>query len=672
MTENQAVRVLEKADKFQKAVNNRKQAERDLRKSPNEKTIKKFGDAAEVENQANNDLMDTLADITPRGIWETLRVTMQGNLLTPISQVANITGNLSMLPARGAASAVARSADAIWAAVTGGKRSFGNFNLSEGASGSLEGLEQSIEGLVDPGAATDSLKGEVQRGFRPLRAWATILHDADAPTKLKIEKAIEGTFGVPAEVMFRALNVGDKPFRRAAEAMYLNEQADLKGLEGADRTAFVLAPDAKSKREAKEAGDRAVFAQETALSRTVERTLGAIREVHPGLNFAVRTVMPYVRTPAGIITETMMYVVPDVTGVIGVYQLIKGRRKEGLNNLGKAAVGKTVWLVAGALIEKGLLGPGADDEADKRNLQYEIHPPNTLNVSGLERALDGGSPEPRTGDTFVRYEKMGVIGAIFHIASNNSREDNEAMLKGEFAADQPRGVLQDLTGVMALARFAVDQSFLAGTASLMKALTTPGQEEMWLANYFNTVTAIPVPNTVMSMARAKREFIPDARDETWTGRLKKQWDSKLAGIGFDEPDLPLKRNLWGNPIPQTPESANPVVYNMFDVFKTRDLEDKPVSLEVYKLYHETGNASAIPNPPARTLQFRGQSLKLTPEQYDRFSQLVGQERHRMAEAVVLDPRYIPLDSLTRINVLSKQYSRGYSRGKALFLQELGQ
>ena len=58
----------------------------------------------------------------------------------------------------------------------------------------------------------------------------------------------QGTFGVPAEVMFRMLSFGDTPFRKYFEDKNLYEQAKALGLEGeALETDFLKHPATKER-----------------------------------------------------------------------------------------------------------------------------------------------------------------------------------------------------------------------------------------------------------------------------------------------------------------------------------------------------------------------------------------------------------------------------------------
>ena len=68
---------------------------------------------------------------------------------------------------------------------------------------------------------------------------------------------------------------------------------------------------------------------------------------------------------------------------------------------------------------------------------------------------------------------------------------------------------------------------------------------------------------------------------------------------FDEglESIPVRVNWKGEPIKQTPEGADPVMYNLFDVTKARRAESDPVSNEIYRLYAETDQLSDVVSTP---------------------------------------------------------------------------
>ena len=61
---------------------------------------------------------------------------------------------------------------------------------------------------------------------------------------------------------------------------------------------------------------------------------------------------------------------------------------------------------------------------------------------------------------------------------------------------------------------------------------------------------------------------------------------------------------------------------------------------------------------------------MTPEQYDRYSQLVGFYRRVLAERVYMSGQYNQSGDEVRLRLLQSAYERGLSAGKQVFLSEM--
>ena len=94
-------------------------------------------------------------------------------------------------------------------------------------------------------------------------------------------------------------------------------------------------------------------------------------------------------------------------------QMGNGEYTEASKTLTKVMVGQAVSTTALYLISQGLLSGSVDWEDDeKTNLMYDTFPPNSINVSGLRRLLNGEDPSPQAGDEFRSYQTLGVFGTI--------------------------------------------------------------------------------------------------------------------------------------------------------------------------------------------------------------------------------------------------------------------
>jgi hypothetical protein len=89
------------------------------------------------------------------------------------------------------------------------------------------------------------------------------------------------------------------------------------------------------------------------------------------------------------------------------------------------------------------------------------------------------------------------------------------------------------------------------------------------------------------------------------------------------------------------------------------------------LWRRTGEEKAIPSLPLPNLEVRGVKYeRMTPEQYDRYAQLVGFYRRTLSEKIYMSGAFAQGDDKARLKLLGEAYSRGQRMGKYKFLQEL--
>jgi hypothetical protein len=133
--------------------------------------------------------------------------------------------------------------------------------------------------------------------------------------------------------------------------------------------------------------------------------------------------------------------------------------------------------------------------------------------------------------------------------------------------------------------------------------------------------------------------------------------------------MTVKRGLWGEPIPETPEGRDAILYHFFDITKAQQVTDDPVAIEIYKLWRNSNDASVIPSPVGKTVTFAKETYALTPEQRDRFAELVGQSRRQFADSIIENPNWNDLSDELKIQTLAEVYRKGMELGKAQFLSE---
>ena len=158
------------------------------------------------------------------------------------------------------------------------------------------------------------------------------------------------------------------------------------------------------------------------------------------------------------------------------------------------------------------------DEDEEKNLAYDQFPPNSINITGLQRFMSGGDPAKQADDRFVSYTKLGVMGAI--IGAIVKGADKEELKGRDYnAMNFPIHALQDSFGVGAFSSIAymMDQSFLQGMNTLVDVISSADATdfeknfENWFRTTFQAVSATVFPNTLSAIYRGTREYLPDTR-----------------------------------------------------------------------------------------------------------------------------------------------------------------
>ena len=181
------------------------------------------------------------------------------------------------------------------------------------------------------------------------------------PTKIdsqRVKLFVQGTLGIPAEIMFRLLSVGDTPFRRMFEGIELYEQANELGLEGEARDNYIKYPGKRAQQIAESRGRRITFQEETPASRAADEFVGILERLFDGIpfmdgKFLLGTFIPCRRTPANILYETHL-AAPPVAVARAYNAMSNGDGKEASQNIDEALIGGMASTTAMMLIKEGL------------------------------------------------------------------------------------------------------------------------------------------------------------------------------------------------------------------------------------------------------------------------------------------------------------------------------
>ena len=721
MSQTQSEKLTDIAGRFIKAGSVVKDLRDQIESEYSKETESKLEKATKELDKVTRELNKFTSIIVPKKIMDLLSTTIQGNLLTPISQVTNVGANLFQI----ATSIPTRGFETLFSKITskfsGGKsRSFKYslmaipYAIKQGGVGVAEAINTIIMG----GASADKI---VHTGFLPTAAFLAAISDTKFAAMVnkalgkevikgdvlaqmangkiavsdRLKSLYEGVFGVAPEIMFRFLALGDKPFSRFAEGMEVYQQAAKLGLKGVALKNYVKYPNKKQQREITEAGRRLTFQQDSTIATGFFGATNWLEKqgsVGKAVAFALKITMPYVKTPANIFTETLKFAVPGIGMASALVNFQKKDMSSGASDLAKAATGQILVMVANKLIASGLVSGAFDDEdEDERSLKYLKFPPMSINRSGLSRLLNGEDPEYRDGDVFIRYDKFGipgmVIGARVTSIKNNlteakNQEDGYYIGENDKGLFEPFSKVFDELGVgLGTIQFLNSQSFLTGANSLLSVLSGEADEydvDKWFENTFRSLSAIPLPNTLSSIHRSVREYMPNIR----TNSVEKKFEYILKDRLFDTDRIPIKIDLLGNKIPQTPEGADEWIFNMLDFTKKQKSRDQLVLNEIYRLYELQEQSDVIPGFPQRLKKIPTRhpetGAKVTgwnPEKEEEYriglqeiQEVYAQKRTVMLERLFNSNSYQSLENgkkEQKVIELLKNYDRGYNMVKAL-------
>ncbi len=732
LTKEQKEKVLKMASDEIEAQKVKSVAEKKAKEFPSRENYQAFRDAELNHTKVLHEFDEYTQAIAPRELDEMIVKMIQGNLLTPLSIASNVYGNLIWSPVEKASTSIASLMDALVTTSIRGvlkaqgrdpkifKRaiSAGNPLPSSMELGAMaDGVRVAAKELLTGPSIDSYVKAEVQRGFRPWRSLMdsvtgeNLARGADGQVKMwdRIKAFAEGTAGVPPEIMFRLLSIGDKPFRRAASVRALLEQARIKGIKEADLEHFMMFPDAQTKEFVDKATRRAIFAEENAGITTVNRFLDSdmakllrvdkIPVLKGAMKVFGRLTVPFRQFPVNYALTALNFASPPLALAKSLYYTGKSvealykkglspkqaaalhteMRRKGLINFAEATIGVTMYVAADILWDNGLISESMADTSAKRSDQAEMMGASKLNRSGLDRYLKGEDPAYRKGDDLVDWTRAGIPAVIFHIATQQkSKERQEAAAKGEPVSE--KAGLAELIGMgvstaPGLGKFIFDQSFLAGTSSLLEAIKDADPEspafKNWMGNMFKAVSSVAVPNTIDAIARANMEYVPELRGKNQFETLANIWRHKTFGLPADERPLLFKRDTWGRKIPRTPAGADPYVYGLIDVTKSGKQLENRHDQALFDLYEQTERDSVYPDPVGRSLVFNKNSYELDPEDVEKMQETIGTLRRQRMEEFVDSRMYSRLDPMERVFALEKIYQGANKDGREKFISSNG-
>ena len=662
--------------------------------------------------------LDTFSNSMVERGWGTIgKMLIQGNLLTTRSQVMNIGANLINAIGKVGVDIVSLPIEKLIGLLNGEKV---QRQYSVGAY--MHGMKMFGAGVVEAldeiytGQTNEVSEWRMHRGFAPFRSLMAAFGKGDLPitqdgesipVSQRMKLLVQGTFGIPAEVMFRLLSLGDTPFRRYVEGIELYQAGMAQGLEGEALKNFIKHPTKSDRAKAEAEGRKLTYQESTVASKTAEDLVNFMEGLIsngfnwiPGVDgravasFLVRSSVPYVRTPANILYDTLTFVTPYVAIPRMMSNLVDGNTREASQNLAKLMIGSTIAQTTMLLIKEGLISGALDWEDDEeKNIAYDQFPPSSINVTGLQRFIKGEDTSHQPDDYFISYNGLGVAGAVMGAIIKGV--DKEELKNRDYdTLSSLTYAVKDAFGIGAFSSIAhmMDQSFLQGMNGLVSVISSSDADdfsanfERWFGSMFQAVSATVLPNQLSAMHRAEREYMPDVRttkDMTPTERIFKRMEYTIKDRTFNTGGLPVRVNWKGEPIKQTPRGTTGIVSQLFDITRARQGEADFVSNEIYRLYESTEDltkavgtpgyaekrSQSVPNPSSKDFkyirragltfdwmndsEFMAERVYLNTEQINRMMAASGKQRYADLQQLINSPSYQKMTDQERIEALNE-------------------
>jgi hypothetical protein len=650
-------------------------AEANYRSSLTDKAAAIAGNARIAAASAAAKLQKYSDSIFPKKILgETLPQGIQITLLSPLSLVKNPVFNVARAVGQLGVRSLANAGDAVISYVTKQPRTMAQSALTtRGAMiRGTEKTKEAIRAFLGEGIpASSALAGEGVKGFTVFKSLAQAFTGKDMVTNAKgniafidrVRKLTEGIIGLYTEPVGRTLTLGDVPARGFAEGRLLAQQAILAGKTPEEVIASVRFPTKAELKGISNEAAEATFQQDTKLTAVVGVVANAVKSIPIVGPLTKAVVAPYTKTPVNVVTDVVDVAVPGLAFSKSAYYAAKGDRRKSLESAAKGIVGTVIGGTAAALYRAGVITGSASKSAKERGIQYETQPPNTVNMSGLNRLLNGEDPAIQAGDDIRSYENFGYLGTIFNVYAN------------VLSKNEGSGLLEDvldvtLKGLPSVASYTLNQTFLKSTNTLLNAISKEDYDS-YLESLYGTISSIPFPNTLQAFNKASRENMVDPKTDDSLQLFANVLKSKMPefareAIGAEE--LPLKRDMWGNPVKQTPEGANPFLYNFLDFTRARVIPSDESNLALYRLWKETGNADVLPSIPSRNVMDKKITYQLDENQYAIYQEYVGQRRKALVDNLFQSATFDGMEPEFKIKALEKAYERGAEDGKRQFLK----
>lgn len=336
------------------------------------------------------------------------------------------------------------------------------------------------------------------------------------------------------------------------------------------------------------------FAQYQTFTNVQGDTMRAFNRIVNN-NLALKILMPFVRTPANILSFSLERSPFAVLSSRFHQEMAAGGHRANLA-MAKVSLGTMTMLAGLDLAANGIICGNGPRETGARQMHQREW---------------GGNYRMRLGNESIQYNRLDPLGFQLGMAAdiwdtiNNLTSDREQ-----------RSVEQVLIGsIFAISNNLLDKTYLMNISGLVEALS---QQDFKAQAFVNRIAGSVIPASVAQVTRLQDPYMREAR---------RSLDAIMARVPGLSETLPPRRDLWGRAILNY--SGKGFAYDAFSPIAASEYGLQPIDEEMQRLEYypttvgykvpfnsSTGDASAemdledYPGSHSRYAELAGNSLKM--------------------------------------------------------------
>ena len=368
---------------------------------------------------------------------------------------------------------------------------------------------------------------------------------------------------------------------------------------------------------------------------------GALYTVEEGL-------LPFTNTPTNILKKGVEY--SPVGLVKGLEERLVEVKKgnitasEAIDNVAKGLTGTGLVLLGFYLASIGKLkGQGSSDKKQRAIDDLKGEQKNSLQIGDVSYTIDWSAP------------------AIMPVLVGANIYQNVVETDGEV---NPGVVIDNL---ISMADTITDMSLLQGVNSAIKAARY--SDNAVGAIFANLTTNYATQYIPTLSGQVARTLDPVRRNAYFVDKNKKYKNlevvknKSLAKIPGASMSLTPYIDAWGN-VEQKDSRLAAGLENFFSPGYVSKIKDDPVTNEVERLYHETGNGKVVPSTADTYFTVYGEKVYLNGEQWADYAQNKGKMSYDLVKSTMKDKAYKELSDDEKTEVIRNIYEYANRQAKA--------